>query len=808
MQRNKASELLTTWQDVPYNIRKAIYLSDIACEGRIYMRIFHYRPLALSCFAYLLFTAFLILSPWEIAWKGAAFLALLLIGSGGAVCFLCRTKQRNFRTVALTFMLPILFLLISFVQCVAGPVRQKWLASEYTGESQMLCGVVTKELSSVSGFCTYYVSVETINGQKVGTKALLECHYSAPFHVGDRIRVQADIDAIEAATTAENSRYAMSKGVFIAAENESFENAEIVETNTLPVRAFFNNLRARLSESLREVSGKENGLLASALFLGDRDNLPEEIVKSFRRCGVSHLLALSGLHVTIVLGMFVFIARFFGMRKKLRTILLSFVAMAYLFLIGFPITAVRAVVMVICLYFSELLGEQNDPLTTLMLTGFFMVTVSPTTVLDAGFIMSFSAVFGLIVLVPPFESWLKTKRMNCLWHKFLGAVMTACVATVSVSLATWYFCGEISLIGVFMTVLLSVPVTLVLVLTPFVLLAQFVPVMAPGIMGKFYDFCLTILRKVTEYMAGPEHITVSMRYSFAGWIIGIMTAVLIVMLILYIPRKKMLAIPPLAAMVCFFVCFSVTMWANRDNITASYVVTKSGEQLLLCNTSAQQAVIVDTSAGSFSMFREAENAMKKQAATEIDTLILTHYHRAYMYSVERFAKRNVLREVYLPTPSDQSEWLVAFALTERLERQHTKVLFYQPGNTLYLFRNCKMEVSPPTYLKRSAQPLVVYRFDTPKETLMRIPAALVESSEWSSATEAIGRADILLFGTHGPLVKTPTELPISPEARLLVIDSYELIPFLKLPEDQDKDAMWEGKKIYTSVDCLTFQMNK
>lgn len=137
-----------------------------------------------------------------------------------------------------------------------------------------------------------------------------------------------------------------------------------------------------------------------ALLTGSTDELDTEIKEDFRLVGISHLIAVSGLHFGIFLAFFS--AVLFRMRrfKVVKSIFVIILVVAYMILIGERASVLRAAGMTILGYVLSLTGRRRDSLTNLMLMGVAICFVNPYYAADVGFQMSFVATLGIVLYSP------------------------------------------------------------------------------------------------------------------------------------------------------------------------------------------------------------------------------------------------------------------------------------------------------------------------------------------------------------------------------------------------------------------------
>ena len=177
----------------------------------------------------------------------------------------------------------------------------------------------------------------------------------------------------------------------------------------LSVYRMAGRVRERMDAVYRYIlSESEYGLL-KAMFLGDKTELSSEEKRLYEENGVAHLLAVSGLHVSIVGGI---LFRFLRKRKfsyAVSCICSSFVLLFYAIMTGFGNSVFRAVIMFLIFLLAQYFGAEYDMVTSMSLAGILMLYDSPLRILESGCIISFTSIFAIGMIVP-FAKELEEKR--------------------------------------------------------------------------------------------------------------------------------------------------------------------------------------------------------------------------------------------------------------------------------------------------------------------------------------------------------------------------------------------------------------
>ncbi len=152
----------------------------------------------------------------------------------------------------------------------------------------------------------------------------------------------------------------------------------------------------------------------SALTVGDKDELGDDIIETYSVAGASHVLALSGLHIGFLYALFWLILSPLWKRwERLKPVLLLFIILflwGFAFLTGLSSSVVRSVIMFSLLALAGLQPEKPITLNTLAATAFLMLLYHPAWLFDVGFQLSFSAVAAILIFQPKLYALWKVKN--------------------------------------------------------------------------------------------------------------------------------------------------------------------------------------------------------------------------------------------------------------------------------------------------------------------------------------------------------------------------------------------------------------
>ena len=216
----------------------------------------------------------------------------------------------------------------------------------------------------------------------------------------------------------------------------------------------------KLTERLQDAGLEDKALsVSSALLLGQKSTLDKETKKGYARAGVSHLLALSGMHLGIIYGLlymlFIRRIRFSEWRWFwLPPILLTI--WGYVFIAGMPVSLVRAAIMFSIATIATLAQADTPPLHILALSALIILLFSPATLYQIGFQLSFIAVFFIMVLYQPL------REKFGLRNKIADLMLLSVVAQLGTAPLSIYYFHTLPLLGAIVSIIL-IPLTTVII---------------------------------------------------------------------------------------------------------------------------------------------------------------------------------------------------------------------------------------------------------------------------------------------------------------------------------------------------------
>jgi ComEC/Rec2-related protein len=548
---------------------------------------------------------------------------------------------------------------------------QNW--QNRVGEECIVEGVVLEREVGKPYQSVLTAEIHKINGENCLADVRLIFPYATSLQVGDSFRLSGIGAPFETKYMENEETNALKEGILLCIQSDDMHNCELIEGERFSLRATLFRWNFAASYRLEQSVGGEAGKLASALLFGTRDHLSGDTSLRFRRAGISHLLALSGLHVSILIAALELVLKLLACPKRIRSITVLVIAFCYLFFTGASPSTARAVLMLGVLTLGYYWNTDYDPFTSVSVVLALLLLVSPNAILDMGLWLSFVAAASILIFLPAFDSvqeYLYEKlTISPKLIKAISGAITAVIVGLAANLALLYlqarFFGEVSLGSIPATLALSIPTTLLLILSAITLVIP--PV---GIITAFLGDAML---DIAEWFSNIEGILIPLNDIFSQ-----IAALLVLLSLVFIAVakfknvKRWLLLPLALSLVTVLTALAVTYLPNRG--TSFSLVHASGGDLLLF-TQKDKSVAVDFSDGTATGGMEIVGIANELRCTELDDLILTHYHNRDTYFIASMARRIRVKTLHLPHPIDDEERAIANQLTREAERHGIRVVF-------------------------------------------------------------------------------------------------------------------------------------
>lgn len=368
---------------------------------------------------------------------------------------------------------------------------------------------------------------------------------------------------------------------------------DLQTNNGNPIYAFSYRFRDVLLASLQRsgLSNNEFGV-AAAILLGYDDNLADEVRKNYVAAGSMHILCVSGMHVGIIYLLAGFLLGFLNRKKwqkTLKQVLLFVLIWFYALIAGLSPSILRASLMISFVIIGEMLNRKGFIINSLAASAFILLCLNPNNLFEIGFLLSYAAVVGIVVLQRPIYNLLyfKNKLLDKAWS-ITAVALAAQAATIPFTLFYFnQFTTYFWLSNLFMT-----PISFVVVICGMVLLmVSWIPyvntLVGYLVWGAVYVMNWVVAKVESLPFSIVKGVYIS-EFEFA-----MLLSAFVLLLIMVSMRKRRLFIPMLLVLLLMMVSVTVrlyqtdrqqgmTMFSLRNHTAVDFV--RGGEHVILADT--------------------------------------------------------------------------------------------------------------------------------------------------------------------------------------------------------------------------------
>lgn len=409
-----------------------------------------------------------------------------------------------------------------------------------------------------------------------------------------------------------------SSGVYLQAEYQGNYLA-LPDSNAIRFSLF--RLRQNLANLLQRWMPAEEGELEAAMLLAHKDALRDSIQDNFRAAGVSHLLAVSGLHVALLCGIFSFGRR----RHFIRPLLLLRAALVvfYMVLTGLPISVLRAGLVFLLAIAGDFFLQPVDLLTSTGAAAILIGLQNAYAPCDVGFQLSFCAVLGVQAagallnwekgVLPAPDDQPAQRLHECLFRGLEGlqVALFASLATMPILVAHGLTTSGVSLLTNLLVVWMLQPALLLGVFSLFLApIAALEPV--SHMIGLLLSVWLHCMIAIVDWCANlpMAYICLPFRYTlFVFVVLGILA------LVFWKLRRFVWYAP--AALICTVVAIALGNWAQRDVVRVS-MVGAGNNPCVVCTQNGKAVILFR---GGQSNLNALDSYLAEQAQPEVTTFV-------------------------------------------------------------------------------------------------------------------------------------------------------------------------------------------
>ncbi len=323
------------------------------------------------------------------------------------------------------------------------------------GESAYIKGQIIEEPYEQYGRFYYIIKTDEISIDNVRqkTKIRVSSKNSIEAEFSDVFYGEVCFTSINDENTLHSKKRLLSKGIMATAYVVDENSCYISEgkSSAYNIAVF---MRKTLKSNITELFSDDIGNILIAMMTGDESYLNDDTVTAFRNTGISHILAVSGLHLSLIALALTWFLRRFLINRKIIAVIVCIITWLFVAVAGFPMSSIRAAIMITVMLFGILVNRLHTPLNSLGIALLIICLINPYAAIDVGLLMSFSSTFGLIVAAPELNRYIqrilfkdKSGIAAGILRKIVSSVVCSLTASIFILPVSVLCFGKVSILS-------------------------------------------------------------------------------------------------------------------------------------------------------------------------------------------------------------------------------------------------------------------------------------------------------------------------------------------------------------------------
>lgn len=326
------------------------------------------------------------------------------------------------------------------------------------------------------------------------------------YNIGDIINFDCVPSKIKSDYLFDGKEYYKSQKIFITADKAG--NIKMTHTDGERLRKFLYNWREKAVSDFKLSMGPECGNFMAGIVFGEKSNVDESVKTSLFRCGIGHIMAVSGLHAAAVAAIIMAVLKRFRINRFISFAVITVFLILMSIMVEAPVSVIRAAIMLTLIYSGQLFRRKADTANSLAIACIMICVANPFVILSPAYWLSVAGTFGIGVVAPYITENFKVEKT---YWKLLKDIVSFICAGIIVTIPALKYFDEISLISP-VTNLLIVPLCMIVLIIGiiYVLSGGFVSFLLPA------KYIVMVILKVSDVFSksGLSYFSVNSKYMF------------------------------------------------------------------------------------------------------------------------------------------------------------------------------------------------------------------------------------------------------------------------------------------------------
>ncbi len=696
------------------------------------MRLFYKRPLALILC--IMLGGLLLFTRCSELFR----IFTVIFVSALLVIFIITVIKKNTKFI---FLISAVALLVSIIFSYF--YFDKWFyAAKRFDDEVFVEATVCEELKATTYSKKYSVKTDNINGEDNSSYKFIlyvDKTISDRFTVGDVIKFKCTISDFN----GEYAQYNYAKGY--SGSLEDVEEITVTERDRFVYESALGRLREIIARYAMLLSDTESGSMLAALLLGERDMLSGQVRLDFKRLGITHLLALSGLHLAILSLGIEKLLKLLRLKEKPRIIITIIFTLLYMALTGFPVSVRRAGIMLIFTKLLNLFLRDSDSVTSLFVATAVICFTTPYSVYDISLWLSAFATLGVIVF-SEFRTDEENKTKNKFIQNILESLLVSGFAITATLFITQFSFSGLSILSPVATLIFSILVELIMYIgTAMLIIGKIIP------LGLILTPIVKLTTEISEMFSSFD-IFVSKDYKIIDVIVILLTLSFLLFIILGLKHKKKAAYTVMGLLILVFVTAGVLNIVEKYDDKVIYYSEESKDAFLI--KSDTETALISSARYSQSSGYSSVDIIESQRLHTLDKYIVSHYSWSLSDEFNVLLSSISVKNIYLPEPKNDDEATILNKIYSVTDDYRTEIHLIDSYHSITVGEYTFRYIYTTPYGSDTAQSVYMFYNDT--ESYAYLSSGILSGKGQYAGLDTIKRAENVIFGAHGKKYKLNT----------------------------------------------------
>ena len=435
-------------------------------------------------------------------------------------------------------------------------------------------------------------------------------------------------------------------------------------TKGISIEKLIQELVDQIENKMDILLNKEQSALLKGLLLGDTSQIEEEQKEAFRVSSLTHILAVSGMHIVyIVIGINGILLKLLG-KNKTRLVLIVFLLL-YAAITRFTPSVLRAVFMAICLNISKLLHRKNDTINTLAFSLWLILLDNPYAIMNIGLQLSYMGTIGILFFHSIFQTLFQKKEIknkqkekkiqeNFMIEKFKEILIPILAAQIVILPISIFYFNSSGIYSILANILISIFVGPVIILGFIMVTVSFLFFPLAKMLAVFLQFGLNIIIGISGISQLPfaniYFPTPSVEFLIIYYVVIFVIGELYLIYQNKFPNRTQIRIKNIIAMIKIHIRYHfkryrnvsivlVVFWVLFSNLPQKleihFVDVGQGDSTFI-ETPLHHTILIDGGGSEFSNFDVGKNTLLPylldKGYTQIDYVFISHFDQDHVRS--------------------------------------------------------------------------------------------------------------------------------------------------------------------------------